>query len=72
MVDVKRPVRRSATNKMIGGVLGGIAEWLGWDPSVVRVAYILVTVFSGCVLGVVAYAALWLFMPSEPGASPAA
>lgn len=71
MVDVKRPIRRSLTNRMIGGVLGGLAEWLGWDASVVRVAYILVTVFSGFVLGIVAYAALWLFVPSERAAPPA-
>ena len=48
---------------MLGGVLAGIADWLGCDPSVVRVVYILVTAFTGFVLGLAAYAALWLFLP---------
>lgn len=69
MVDTKRPIRRSREQRMLGGVLGGLADWLGWDPSVARVAYILVTVFTGFALGVVAYAVLWLFIPLEdPGA----
>jgi phage shock protein C len=68
MIDTKRPIRRSRDQRMLGGVLGGLAEWLGWDPSVARVAYILITVFTGFALGVVAYAVLWLFVPlEEPG-----
>lgn len=54
---------------MAGGVLAGIARWLGWDPSAARVAYILLTVFTGFLLGVVAYVALWVFLPAEPAAS---
>jgi phage shock protein C len=46
-------------------VLAGLAEWLGWDPSVARVAYILITVFTGFALGIVAYAVLWIFLPLE-------
>jgi phage shock protein PspC (stress-responsive transcriptional regulator) len=63
MVDPKKPIRRSATDHVLGGVLAGIADWLGCDPSVVRVVYILVTAFTGFVLGLAAYAALWLFLP---------
>jgi phage shock protein PspC (stress-responsive transcriptional regulator) len=65
MVDTKRPIRRSREQNMLGGVLGGLAEWLGWDPSVARVAYIVITVFTGFALGIVAYAALRLFLPLE-------
>ena len=65
MIDTKRPIRRTRDDRMLGGVLGGLAEWLGWDPSVARVAYILITVFTGFVLGIVAYAVLWIFLPLE-------
>lgn len=68
MFDPKQPIRRSKHDAMLAGVCSGLAAWAGWDPSVVRVIYILVTVFTGFVLGFVAYAALWLFLPSEPGA----
>jgi phage shock protein PspC (stress-responsive transcriptional regulator) len=51
---------------MLGGVLAGIAEWIGCDPSVARVAYILLTAFTGFLLGIVAYGVLWAFLPEEP------
>lgn len=66
MFDPKQPIRRSRHDAMIAGVCSGLAAWAGWDPSVIRVLYILVTVFTGFLLGFVAYAALWVFLPSEP------
>ena len=65
MIDTRRPIRRTRDDRMLGGVLAGLAEWLGWDPSVARVAYILITVFTGFALGIVAYAVLWIFLPLE-------
>lgn len=65
-MDPKRPIERSRAHRMLGGVLGGIAEWIGCDPSVARVAYILVTAFTGFLLGIVAYGVLWVFLPEEP------
>lgn len=49
---------------MIAGVCGGIADYLDWDPTVVRIVYILLsicTVFSGAI----AYLVLWIVMPEE-------
>ena len=57
-----RKLMRS-NNKMIAGVCAGIAEYLDIDPTVVRVAYALVTVFTAGLLGVVAYAILCVVMP---------
>lgn len=65
MLNPRRPIERSREHRMLGGVLGGIAEWLQCDPSVARVVYILLTAFTGFLLGAVAYAALWVFLPSE-------
>ena len=70
MLDPKKPILRSARNRMLGGVLAGLADWLGCDASVARVAYILLTAFTGFALGIVAYAALWFFLPAGD-ASPA-
>ncbi len=60
------PLQRSRKNKMIAGVCGGIAEWLGWDPTLVRVAYVLVSILSAAFPGILAYIVLWIVMPEAP------
>ena len=60
------PLRRSRKHKMIAGVCGGIAEWLGWDPTVVRILYVVVSFVSVAVPGILAYLVLWLIMPKAP------
>ena len=57
---------RSRNNKMIAGVCGGIAEWLGWTPTAVRVAYVIISILSVGFPGTIAYIILWLVMPKEP------
>jgi phage shock protein C len=47
-------------------VCGGLAEYFGWDASWVRVAYVLVSLFSAAFPGVVVYAILWLVIPEAP------
>jgi phage shock protein PspC (stress-responsive transcriptional regulator) len=51
---------------MIAGVCGGIAEWLGWDPTVVRILYVLVSVLSVAFPGIIVYVILWILMPKAP------
>lgn len=63
--QLQRPLRRSVTNRMIAGVCGGIAKWLGWDPTVVRVLYVLVSVFSAGFPGILAYVILWAVVPAD-------
>lgn len=48
---------------MIAGVCGGIAEWLGWDPTLVRLAFVLVSILSAAFPGIIVYIVLWLIMP---------
>ncbi len=50
-------------NAIIGGVCGGIAEWLGWDPTLVRVLYVLISIFSAAFPGIIVYVILWIVMP---------
>ena len=66
MPDPSRRLRKSR-NRMIAGVCGGIAEWLDWDPTLVRVLYVLVSIFSAAFPGILVYIILWIVMPNpEP------
>jgi phage shock protein C len=62
-VNPANPLRRSRSNKMIAGICGGLAVWLGWDPTLVRVLYVAVSVFSAAFPGILTYAILWIVMP---------
>ena len=64
-MDVKKRLTLSR-DKKIAGVCGGIAEWLGVDPTAVRVAYTLLTLFTAF-SGVAVYIVLWIVMPKEEG-----
>ena len=57
------PLQLSNRYRMIGGVCGGIAEWLGWDVTLVRVLYIVVSVASVAFPGILVYLILWALMP---------
>jgi phage shock protein C len=51
---------------MIAGVCGGLADWLGWSPSLVRLLYVLISVLSVAFPGIVVYIILWIVMPNDP------
>ncbi len=59
------PLRRSRQYRMIAGVCGGLAVWLGWDVTLVRVLYVAVSLLSAAFPGLLAYLILWLLMPQE-------
>lgn len=61
-VPVRRMLYRSATDKIIGGVCGGVAEYLGINPVLVRVIWIVAT-FATWGGGFLAYLMLALFLP---------
>jgi phage shock protein PspC (stress-responsive transcriptional regulator) len=58
------PLHRSRRNRVLGGVCGGLAEWLGWSPTLVRILYVLVSILSVAFPGILAYIVLWFLMPS--------
>jgi phage shock protein C len=60
------PLYRSRRHRIIGGVCGGIAEWLGWDPTLVRVLYVVVSIVSVAFPGILCYLLLWIIMPKAP------
>ena len=60
-----KKLRRSSTNRMIAGVCGGIADYFGIDPTIVRVLAVLM-LLPGGVPGFVPYMLLWLIVPAQP------
>ena len=63
-MDRPRPgLQRSRENRMIAGVCGGLAEWLGWNPTLVRILYVVVSLASAAFPGILAYLLLWFLMP---------
>ncbi|MBQ7822131.1 MAG: PspC domain-containing protein [Clostridia bacterium] len=55
---------RSRTNKKIFGVCGGLGEYFEMDPTIIRLALLLLIVFAGA--GLLAYIIAALVMPIEP------
>ncbi len=55
---------RSTTDKMLGGVAGGLAEYFNIDATIVRVLFIVVTLLGGG--GILAYIILWIVVPEKP------
>ncbi len=61
----KGKLTRSSNDKMIAGVCGGLAEYLGWPSGRVRLLYVLVSIFSAGFPGIVVYLILWFLMPTR-------
>ena len=59
---------RSEKDRVIGGVCGGIAYFFSVDPSLIRLIFILVTIFGGS--GILLYLILWIIIPSESSVTP--
>lgn len=57
---------RSREHRIIAGVCGGLADWLGWRPTTVRVAYVIISIFSMGFPGTLAYLIMWVMMPKAP------
>ena len=61
-MEEKKRLTRS-NDGMIGGVCAGLAEYLDLDPTIVRVAWVLMVFFAG--FGILLYAILWIIMPKK-------
>ncbi len=55
-----------STDKKIDGVCAGIAEFFGIDPTIIRVVYALITLFSAGFVGIIVYAVLAFVLPRRP------
>ena len=64
-MELKKKLYRSSEEGKIAGVCAGIAEYFDLDPTLVRVAYLLLTIFT-LFSGVIAYFILCLVIPKKP------
>ena len=56
---------RRVPNGVFGGVIGGIAEYLDLDPTLCRVVYVLLSIFSAAFPGILVYIVLWILIPER-------
>lgn len=64
-MNVRRSLARSRSDRMIAGVMGGIARRYGWSSTLVRIVFVLVSVLSAAFPGIIVYLVLWLLIPEE-------
>ena len=62
-VDMNKTLTRSSSDKYLAGVSGGLAEYFGVDANLVRVGWIVATLFTG--VAIFAYLAIALIVPSD-------
>jgi phage shock protein C len=58
-----KQLRRSRNQRMIAGVCGGLAEYLGMDVSIVRLLYVLVSILSAAFPGIIVYIVMAIVIP---------
>lgn len=61
-----KKIYRSKNNRQLAGVCGGIAKLLNIDPTLIRLAWALITVFSVAVPGIIVYLICAIVIPEEP------
>lgn len=65
MSENAKVLRRSRKNRMIGGVMGGLAEYFGLDTSLLRVVYVVGSILSAAFPGLLVYVIMWVVIPRE-------
>jgi len=61
---MERKLYRSRKNRVFGGVAGGLAEYFGLDPILMRVIFVIITLING--IGLILYIILWIVIPEIP------
>jgi phage shock protein C len=65
-MSVAPTLARSRSDRVLVGVIGGIAARFGWNSTLLRVIYVLGSALSAAFPGILVYLVLWLLMPEEP------
>ncbi|MFW5955692.1 MAG: PspC domain-containing protein [Rhodothermales bacterium] len=64
-MPTRKRLTRSRYERIIAGVCGGLAEYFGWDPTLVRVGFVLLSLLSAAFPGLIIYILLWIVIPEE-------
>ncbi|WP_343037732.1 PspC domain-containing protein [Pseudoxanthomonas gei] len=64
-MEQEKPFARSLSDRMLAGVMGGIARRFGWNSTLLRVLFVIVSLASAAFPGILVYLILWLLMPNE-------
>jgi|UniRef100_A0A7V3E711 phage shock protein PspC (stress-responsive transcriptional regulator) len=67
-LKMEKRLYRSYTDKMLGGVCGGLGEYFDIDPVIIRVLFVIAVLFGGG--GILAYIILWIVIPQRPFTIP--
>jgi len=62
---MEKKLTRSRDKRVLAGVMGGLGEFFGIDPTLLRLGYVILTVFSGFFPGIVGYVLAVLIVPEE-------
>jgi phage shock protein PspC (stress-responsive transcriptional regulator) len=65
MMETTRSLSRSRDDRMLAGVMGGIARRFGWNATLLRVLFVILSIASAAFPGILVYLILWLLMPDE-------
>lgn len=57
---------RSRTNRMVFGILGGLGDYFNVDPTLLRLAWVVIVVLTGFVPGLIIYLLAAIIIPEEP------
>lgn len=64
-MNTVRTLSRSRDDRMLAGVIGGIARRFGWSSTLLRVIYVVASILSAAFPGILVYLILWLLIPDE-------
>lgn len=65
MSHLRAPLRRSRSDRIVGGVIGGLARYLGVDPTLARVLYVVGSILSAAFPGILVYLIMLIVIPQE-------
>jgi len=64
-MNAPRTLSRSRDDRILAGVMGGIARRFDWNATLVRVLYVVLSIVSAAFPGILVYLILWLLIPEE-------
>lgn len=65
MAGKNKKLTRSSSDKVVAGICGGLAERFGMDITLVRLIYVLISIFSAGFPGFIVYVILWVVIPAD-------